>query len=193
MNKERVNNSKKLTVSQVEEELKREVYKSKYTKILRSTIYALIIIAAIAAIVVTQIMPVLEINETSMKPTYENGDTVLSLKTKSLKSGDIVAFYHGNKILIKRVIAGSGSWINIDEVGNVYVNGEALSEDYISNKMLGEVDIEFPYQVPEGKYFVLSDDREILIDSRMSEIGCIDKDNIIGKVVFRVWPIKKNK
>lgn len=193
MNKERVNNSKKLTVSQVEEELKREVYKSKYTKILRSTIYALIIIAAIAAIVVTQIMPVLEINETSMKPTYENGDIVLSLKTKSLKSGDIVAFYHGNKILIKRVIAGSGSWINIDEVGNVYVNGEALSEDYISNKMLGEVDIEFPYQVPEGKYFVLSDDREILIDSRMSEIGCIDKDNIIGKVVFRVWPIKKNK
>ena len=128
-----------------------------------------------------------------MKPTYENGDIVLSLKTKSLKSGDIVAFYHGNKILIKRVIAGSGSWINIDEVGNVYVNGEALSEDYISNKMLGEVDIEFPYQVPEGKYFVLSDDREILIDSRMSEIGCIDKDNIIGKVVFRVWPIKKNK
>ena len=193
MNKERVNNSKKLTVSQVEEELKREVYKSKYTKILRSTIYALIIIAAIAAIVVTQIVPVLEINETSMKPTYENGDIVLSLKTKSLKSGDIVAFYHGNKILIKRVIAGSGSWINIDEVGNVYVNGEALSEDYISNKMLGEVDIEFPYQVPEGKYFVLSDDREILIDSRMSEIGCIDKDNIIGKVVFRVWPIKKNK
>ncbi len=193
MNKERVNNSKKLTVSQVEEELKREVYKSKYTKILRSTIYALIIIAAIAAIVVTQIMPVLEINETSMEPTYENGDIVLSLKTKSLKSGDIVAFYHGNKILIKRVIAGSGSWINIDEVGNVYVNGEALSEDYISNKMLGEVDIEFPYQVPEGKYFVLSDDREILIDSRMSEIGCIDKDNIIGKVVFRVWPIKKNK
>ena len=193
MNKERVNNSKKLTVSQVEEELKREVYKSKYTKILRSTIYALIIIVAIAAIVVTQIMPVLEINETSMKPTYENGDIVLSLKTKSLKSGDIVAFYHGNKILIKRVIAGSGSWINIDEVGNVYVNGEALSEDYISNKMLGEVDIEFPYQVPEGKYFVLSDDREILIDSRMSGIGCIDKDNIIGKVVFRVWPIKKNK
>ena len=120
---------------------------------------------------------------------YNTGDLVVSIKTKSLTNGDIIAFYHGNKILVKRVIAGAGSWVNMDEKGNVYVNGKKLEESYIDEKSLGECDIDFPLQVPDGHWFVLSDKRGESIDSRNSEIGCISQENIIGKIVFRVWPI----
>lgn len=180
-----------LSISVLEEEIKREKYKSKYTKILRSTIYALIIITSISALIGTLIMPVLEVNNTTMKPLLENNEIVLSLKTKKFKQGDIIAFYQGNKILIKRVVAVPGNYISIDEEGNVYVDGEVLNEPYVTNKQKGETNIEFPYQVPESEYFVLSDERDKTTDSRNEDIGLIKKDNVIGKVIFRVWPFKK--
>ena len=180
-----------LSISALEEEIKREKYKSKYTKILRSTIYALIIIASISALIGTFIMPVLEVNNTTMKPLLKNNEIVLSLKTKKLNKGDIIAFYQGNKILIKRVVAVPGNYISIDEEGNVYVDGEVLDEPYVTNKQKGETNIEFPYQVPESEYFVLSDERDKTTDSRNEDIGLIKKDNVIGKVIFRVCPFKK--
>ena len=180
-----------LSISVLEEEIKREKYKSKYTKILKSTIYALIIITSISALIGTLIMPVLEVNNTTMKPLLENNEIVLSLKTKKLKQGDIIAFYQGNKILIKRVVAVPGNYISIDEEGNVYVDGKVLDESYVTNKQKGETNIEFPYQVPESEYFVLSDERDKTTDSRNEDIGLIKKDNVIGKVIFRVWPFKK--
>lgn len=188
---------KTLSSKQVEEELKRELYKSKYNKVLKSTIYALIIIAAIATLIATLIMPVFQISGTSMKPAYNEGDLVVSIKTTNLKQGDIIAFYHGNKILVKRVIASAGSWVEMDEEGNVYVDGNLLDEPYINKKILGDYDIKFPYQVPDGHWFVLGDERSESIDSRNSEIGCISNEDVIGKIIFRIWPLtaseSKNK
>ena len=181
---------KDLTINQIEQELKRVTYNKKYKNVLMTTIYSLIIIAALAALVATLVMPVLQISSSSMYPKYNTGDIVLSVKTKNIKSGDIIAFYHGNKILIKRVIAGTGNWINIDETGKVYVNGYQLEEKYVKELNFGDSDIEYPYQVPDGHWFVLSDDRTNSIDSRNKEIGSISEENIIGKILFRIWPLK---
>jgi len=184
---------KTLTVSQIEAELKRTKYNEKYVKILKSTIYSLIIIISIATIIATLLMPVFQINSSSMSNTFNEGDIVVSLKTKKINQGDVIAFYHGNKILVKRVIAGSGSWVVIDTEGNVSVDGQKIEETYVENKTLGEYDIEFPYQVPDGEWFVLSDQRQVSIDSRNAEIGCIQQEDIIGKILFRIWPLKKSK
>ena len=182
---------KSLTISQIEQELKKETYKEKYYKLLRSTIYSLIIVAAIAALIATLMMPVLEISGSSMTPTLSEGEIVISLKTTSLETGDIIAFYHGNKILVKRVIATPGEWVNIDKNGQIYINGEKLKEPYIDKLIQGDIDIELPYQVPDGHWFVLGDHREVSIDSRNTEIGSVSKDDIVGKILFRVWPLKK--
>lgn len=182
---------KSLTSKEIEEELKRETYKSKYIKVLKSTIYALIIIAAFATLVATFFMPVFQVSASSMSPKYNNGDFVVSIKSSNLKRGDVIAFYHGNKILVKRIIASSGEWVSMDEDGNVYVDGLKLEESYVSDKLLGEYDIKFPYQVPDGRWFVLSDDRTESIDSRNSSVGCISNEDIIGKILFRIWPLKK--
>ncbi len=182
---------KSLTVEQLEKELKRETYRSRYFKILTSTIYALIIVAAVAALVATFVIPVLQISGSSMQPTFTEGEIVLSVKTNNLKQGDIIAFYHGNKILVKRVIAGPGSFVNITIDGDVYVDGVLLDEPYIQEKMLGDTNITYPYQVPDGEWFVLGDQREVSIDSRNTEIGCVSQDDLVGKVVFRVWPLNK--
>lgn len=180
-----------LTIAEIEIALKNEKYKDKYRKVLMSTIYVLIIVASLSTLIATLIMPVFQINGQSMKPTINENEIVLSLKTKNLDTQDIVAFYHGNKILVKRIIAKSGSWVNITEDGNVYVNDQLLKEAYVETKSYGFVDIEFPYQVPEDSYFVLGDERETSIDSRNSLIGAISEDEIIGKVIFKVWPIKE--
>lgn len=180
---------KTLTSEDVRKELNRETYRSKYINVLKSTVYALIIIAACAALVATFFMPVFQITGNSMAPKYNNGELVISIKTKNLKSGDVIAFYHGNKILVKRVIAGPGKWVALDKEGNVYVNGVQIQEPYIKEKFMGDCTVEFPYQVPDGHWFVLSDDREELVDSRNSDIGSISKDNIIGKIIFRIWPL----
>lgn len=182
---------KSLTVEQLEKELKRETYRSRYFKILTSTLYALIIVAAVAALVATFVMPVLQISGSSMQPTFTEGEIVLSVKTNNLKQGDIIAFYHGNKILVKRVIAGPGSFVNITIDGDVYVDGVLLDEPYIQEKMLGDTNITYPYQVPDGEWFVLGDQREVSIDSRNTEIGCVSQDDLVGKIVFRVWPLNK--
>ena len=184
---------KDLTVENLEKELHRENYRYSFSRLLRSTIYVLIIIVAVASVGATLFMPVIEITDSSMKPLVEDGDIVLTIKSNSFKTGDVVAFYYGNKILVKRVIGVQGDFVNIDKDGIVYVNGEELKEDYVKEFLKGESDIKYPVQVSDNSIFVLSDERNVLTDSRSESIGTIKKENIIGKVIFKVWPIKKIK
>lgn len=178
------------TVAELEKELKRELYRKSYHRTLKSTIYALITVAAAAVLVAVLFLPVLQIYGSSMTPTLENGDIVISVKGTQMKRGDIVAFYYNNKILVKRVIAQAGEWVDIDEDGNVYINEELINEPYIVEKSKGECDLKLPYQVPEGKIFVIGDHRSVSIDSRSSVIGCVAEEQIVGRLIFRVWPLQ---
>lgn len=178
-------------IEQVRAELERIKYYSRYYAILRSTIYTLVVVAAAAVLVATIWMPVLRIYGSSMTPTLMEGDIVISLKGSSFKQGDLIAFYLGNKILIKRYIAGPGQWVDIDEDGNVYVDGSLLDEPYLKEKALGDCNIELPYQVPDNRYFCMGDHRSTSVDSRTTEIGCIAEEQIVGKIVFRVWPFEQ--
>lgn len=175
----------------VEQELKRERYKHRYRNTLKSTIFSLVTASAAAVLVATLWLPVLQIYGASMTPTLEEGQIVASVKTNDLKPGDIIAFYYGNKVLIKRFIAGPGTWVNILEDGTVLLNDEVLEEPYLAEKALGICDLEFPYQVPENTYFLLGDQRKTSVDSRHSSVGCITDEDIVGKIVFRVWPLEK--
>ena len=177
------------TAEQLDMERRRLRYKRRYNRTLRSTVAILIVVAALAVLAATLWMPVLRVYGSSMAPTLHNGEILVSVKTKDFSSGDIIAFYHGNKLLIKRYIAGSADYVNIDEDGAVSVNGTLLDEPYLAEKAYGEADIEFPYQVPDQRYFVMGDNRSVSIDSRSSIVGCIAGDQIVGKVVFRVWPM----
>lgn len=177
------------TVAQLEQELKRERYRKRYNRVLRSTIYALITVAAAAVLVATLFLPVLRIYGASMTPTLTSKDIVVSMKVGDPARGDIVAFWFNNKVLVKRVIAWAGEWVDIDADGNVSVDGEPLDEPYLSEKALGECDIELPYQVPEGRIFVMGDHRATSSDSRSSAVGCVAQEQIVGKLVFRVWPL----
>ncbi|MBQ1226113.1 MAG: signal peptidase I [Clostridia bacterium] len=176
-------------ISALEKELKRERYKRRFRILLRSTVNALIVVAAVAALVATLILPVLQISGTSMEPGLNDGDIILLVKRKNLETGDLCAFYYSNKILIKRVIATPGDYIWIESDGTVFLNGKELDEPYISEKALGECDVEFPYQVPENCYFVMGDKRETSIDSRSSVIGCVPEEQIIGKIFCKIWPL----
>jgi signal peptidase I len=176
------------TRKQVEKERKRYRRQKAYNKALRGTVYVLTIVAAIAVLIATLILPVLQIEGTSMKPTLSNGDIVLLTKTTHFDRGDLCGFAWNNKLLIKRVIGLPGDWIEIDTDGTIYLNGEKLEEPYVQQMALGECDLEFPFQVPQEQYFVVGDMRESSIDSRNSLIGCIPRDQIVGKVFFRVWP-----
>lgn len=176
------------TVSQLEEEIKRVNYRHRYNNVLKSTIFILITVAAISVLVATLCLPVLQIYGSSMTPSLSEGDIVVSVKGFDFKQGDIVSFYYNNKILVKRVIAFPGDWIDIDEDGNIYVNDVLLDEPYVAEKALGECDIELPYQVPDGKVFVCGDHRATSVDSRSSTIGCVSEEQVVGKIVFRVWP-----
>ena len=177
------------TAEQLDMERRRLRYKRRYNRTLRSTVAILIVVAALAVLAATLWMPVLRVYGSSMAPTLHNGEILISVKTKDFSSGDIIAFYHGNKLLIKRYIAGPSDYVNVDEDGNVSVNGMLLDEPYPAEKAYGEADIEFPYQVPDQRYFVMGDNRSVSIDSRSSIVGCIAGDQIVGKVVFRVWPL----
>ena len=177
------------TVGQLEEELRRETYRRRYKRALRSTIYTLITVAAVAVLVATLILPVLRIYGTSMTPTMTDGDIVVSVKGGSFERGDILAFWFNNKILVKRVIAQPGEWVDIDADGNVSIDGEPLDEPYLTEKALGECDIDLPYQVPDGRLFVMGDHRSTSADSRSSTVGCVAEEQIVGKLVFRVWPL----
>ena len=173
----------------LQKELKRERYKRRFRRLLRSTVNALVVVAAVAALIATLVLPVLQIAGTSMEPSLNDGDIVLLVKTERLETGDLCAFYYSNKILIKRIIGTPGDYLWINPDGTVYLNGAELEEPYVSEKALGECDVEFPYQVPENHYFMMGDHRETSIDSRSTVIGGIAEDQIIGKILCKVWPL----
>ena len=181
------------TTKQVETERKRYRRQRAYNKALGGTVYVLTIVAAVAVLIATLVLPVLQIEGTSMEPTLYNGDIVLLAKTTRFDHGDLCGFTWNNKLLVKRVIGIPGDWIEIDVDGNVYRNGDKLDEPYAQVRALGECDLEFPFQVPAEQYFVLGDMRASSIDSRSTLIGCVTKDQIVGKVFFRVWPLKDVK
>lgn len=178
------------STEQIQAELHRVKYRSSYSRVLRSTIYSLITVAAVAILVATLWLPVLQIYGSSMEPTLIEGDIVLSLKGSGFEPGEVVAFYFNNKILVKRVIGNPGDWVDIDQAGNVYVNQKLLDEPYIAEKDYGICDLELPYQVPEGRIFVMGDNRNTSLDSRSTAVGCVAEEQIVGKLTFVVWPFK---
>ena len=175
------------------QELKREQYKNNYNRVLRSTVFSLIAVAAVAVLIAMLLLPVLQIDGTSMTETLQDGDIVVALNGSGYHTGDIVAFYYNNEILVKRVIATSGDWVDIDEEGNVTVNNVMLNEPYINEKAKGECNIDLPYQVPDGRCFVMGDHRATSIDSRNTAVGCVSDDMVVGRLVMRIWPLSEIK
>ena len=172
----------------LQQEIGRIRYRRRFGSLLLNTVFTLVVVASFAVLVAMLWMPVLRIYGTSMSPTMNDGDIVVSVKRSAFTPGEIVAFYFNNKILVKRVVAEAGDWVNIDEDGNVYVNNRILNEPYISEKAFGDCNIELPYQVPDGRIFVIGDNRATSVDSRNTAVGCVAEEQIVGRLVFRVWP-----
>jgi len=179
------------SLTEIQSERKRIRRGTYYRQALRGTVSVLLVVAAVAVLITTLFLPILQISGDSMSPTLEHDEIVVLLKTKRFESGDLIGFYYQGKILLKRVIAVPEDEVAIDADGNVYVNGELLEEPYVTDKVLGDCDLEFPYKVPGTSYFVLGDRRSNSVDSRNSVVGAISRDDIIGKVFIRVWPIPK--
>ena len=179
------------TTEQLQKEVDRVHYRRDFSRVMVNTIYSLVVVAAVAVLVAVLLLPILRIYGHSMNDTLDEGDIVVSLKGSDFKTGDIIAFYYNNKILIKRVIGKAGDWVDIDADGNVYVNGVLVDEPYLQEKAFGECNIELPYQVPESKVFVMGDNRSVSVDSRNTAVGCVAEEQIVGKVVYRLWPLQE--
>ena len=179
------------SIEALEAEISRKKHKQNQHHLFRNAIYALITVAAVTALVAVLFVPILKTYGSSMSPTLEDGEIVAAIKTKDAKCGDVIAFYYNNKIFIKRVIALGGSVVDMDENGNISVDGVPLDEPYLTEKAYGNGDVEFPFEVPEGTYFVLGDNRVNAADSRNSILGCVDPENMLGRVVFRAWPLSR--
>ncbi len=177
-------------LEEIEAELQRLQNRKTYNRALRSTVYTLVVVAAVAVLVAMLYLPVMKVSGTSMEPNLNTDDIIMGVKTGTFGTGDICCFYYNNKLLLKRVIANAGDWVEIDEDGYVYVNGTLIDEPYVQDLSYGICDITYPYQVPDGQVFVLGDNRATSVDSRSSVVGCIDVDEIVGKVLLRIWPLK---
>lgn len=184
-------NEYELTTEKIETEIKRLKRKKNGRRILKETVFSLLVVAAVAVLAAMLFFPIFRVTGSSMEPSLDSKEIVVCLKNSKFKSGDIVAFYYNNKVLLKRVIGTAGDTIEIDKDGNVFVNGNMLDEPYIKQKSLGQCDIDFPFQVPDNRIFVMGDNRETSVDSRTTAVGCIADEYIIGKVFFRIWPFGK--
>lgn len=173
------------------EELEREESKYNFRKTLLNIAGVLTVTAAVAVLIATRLLILVQVNGVSMAPTLEKDEIIFLRQTKEVEKGDVIGFYYGGRVLLKRMIAGGGDYIEIDNEGNVYVNDKKLEESYLMEQSLGKCELDFPYQVPEGMLFVLGDNRAVSMDSRIKAIGCVEKDQIVGKVVFRAWPLTR--
>jgi len=177
------------SLSQLESARANLRHRSRYRRTFRSTVYVLIVVAAVAALVATLWMPVLQIYGSSMSPTLRDGEIVVCVRADEFDTGELAAFYYGNKLLVKRVICGPADWIDIRDDGTVFINSKELDEPYLVEKALGESDLEYPYQVPDERWFLMGDNRAVSVDSRSDQVGCVAEEQIVGRIVFRVWPL----
>ncbi|MFC5630313.1 MULTISPECIES: signal peptidase I [Streptococcus] len=184
-------NNSELSSKELAQELERLRYRGRFWTIIKQTLYTLLAVVAVAILIAVLWLPVLRIYGQSMNKTLQEDDLVLTVKGSSFETGDVIAFYYNNKVLVKRVIAQSGDWVNVDSEGDVYVNQKKLDEPYVLDKALGKSDITYPYQVPEQEIFVLGDNRSASIDSRNTAIGGISEEQIVGKISFRIWPLDR--
>ncbi|WP_306793737.1 signal peptidase I [Agathobacter rectalis] len=180
-----------LGIKELRQELRRVKYNNKFAATLFNTVGTLVVVAAAAILVANLWLPILKVTGTSMSPTLQEGQVLMASKGHDFKTGDVIAFYYNNKILVKRVIAMPGDWVNISEDGTVYVNDIAIDEPYLNEKALGDCNIELPYQVPESKIFVMGDNRSVSLDSRNTAIGCVSEEQVVGKITFAIWPLSK--
>ena len=180
-----------ITVEELNGEITRRRYDRDFRTVMRHVIYTMVVVAAFAALVAVLLLPVLRIYGHSMSATLDEGDIVVSVKGSDFAVGDVISFYYNNKLLVKRVIGNPGDWIDIDQKGNVYVNQKLLDEPYLEEKAFGDCNIELPYQVPESRIFVMGDNRDTSVDSRNTSVGCVYEEQIVGKIVFRIWPLDR--